>query len=50
MESLTAKLSRNFSCRLCEGDVIEAVEYEKLSDEVETVKEFSYFGDGVIPG
>ena len=35
---MTAKFSRNFVCRKCEGDIGEAVERKKkLSDVVETV-------------
>ena len=39
---------RHFTCRKCEENIGEAVEQkEKLCDEVETVREFTYLGDGV---
>ena len=45
---LTPKLKKNFACRKCEWNIGEAVEQEeKLCDEVETVKEFTYLGDRV---
>ena len=35
--------SRNFTCGKCEGNIGEAVDHEeKLCDEVETVREFTY--------
>ena len=38
VKMVTAKCSRNFTCRRCEGNIGEAVEQEdKLCDEVETV-------------
>ena len=38
-------------CSKCEGHTDEAVEQEeKLCDEVETVREFTYLGDRVSPG
>ena len=44
-------MSRNFACRKCERIIGEAVEQEeKLSDEVETVQEFTYHGDRVSDG
>ena len=43
--------SRDFACRKCEGNIGEAVEQkEKLCDKVETVSEFTYFGDSVSEG
>ena len=43
--------SRNFTCRKCEGNIVEAVEQEeKICDEVETVGVFMYFGYGVSAG
>ena len=48
---VTAKFSRNFTCRKCEGNIGEAVEQEeKLCDKVETVGEFTYLGDWVSAG
>ena len=44
MERLTQKLSRNFTCKKCEDNIGEAVEQEEtLCDEVETVRELTYF-------
>ena len=44
-------ISRNLTCRKCEGNIGEAVEQEeKLCDEVETVQEFTYHGDRVSDG
>ena len=41
-------MCRNFVCRKYEGNIGEAVEQEeKLCDEVETVREFTYLGDRV---
>ena len=38
---------RNIACRKCEGNIGEAVEHkEKLCDEVETVREFTYLVAG----
>ena len=40
MSSVTTKLSRNFACRKCDGNIGEAVKQEEtLCDEVETVSE-----------
>ena len=48
---VTPKFSRNFTCRKCEGNIVEAVEQAvKLCDEVETVREFTYLGDRVNAG
>ena len=48
---VTQKFTRNFACRICEGNIREAVEQEqRLCDEVETVGEFTYFGDSVSAG
>ena len=47
----TAKLSRNFPCRICKGNIGEVVEHEeRLCDEVKTVSEFAYLGDRVSAG
>ena len=47
----TTKSSRNFTCRRCEGTIGEAVKHEdKLCDEVETVRGFTYLGDMVSVG
>ena len=49
IKRVTLKLSRNFTCRKCEGNVEEAVEQEEmLCDEVEAVREFTYLGDSVV--
>ena len=40
----------NLACRKCECNVGEAVEQEKLCDEVETVREHMYLGDRVSTG
>ena len=46
MKRVTAKCSRNFTCRGCDGDIGEEVEQEeKLCGEVRTVREFMYLGD-----
>ena len=43
---VTPTFSRNFTCRKYEWNVGQAVEQEeKLCDEVETAREFSYLGD-----
>ena len=48
---VTQKSSRNFTCRKYEGNIGETLEQEeKLCDEVETVREFSYLGDRVSAG
>ena len=45
---VTPKFTRNITCRKLEWNVGEAVEQkEKLCDEVETVKEFTYLVDRV---
>ena len=51
MKRVTPKISRNLTCRKCEGNIGEAVEQEKKScNELETVREFTYFGDRVRAG
>ena len=46
-----AELSRNLTCRKCEGNIGEVVQQEeKLCDEVETVRDFIYLGDTVSAG
>ena len=51
VKRVTLKLSRNFSCRKCEGYIGEAVDQEEKScDEVETVREFTYLGDRLSAG
>ena len=51
VKMVTPKFSRNSTCRKCEGNIGEAVEQEeKLCDEVETVREFTYLGDRVSAG
>ena len=51
MERVTPKYSRNLACRKCEGNIGEALEYEKkLCDEVETIREFTYLDDRVSAG
>ena len=48
MNRATPKLLRNITCRKCEGNIGEAVEQEeKLCEEVETVREFTYLDDRV---
>ena len=48
---MTTKLSRNFTCRKCDGNIGKTVEREdKLCDEVEAVQEFTYLGDRVNAG
>ena len=43
--------STNFACKKYEGNMGEAVEQEEKScDEVETVRQFTYFGDKVSAG
>ena len=45
------KISRSFTCRKYKGNIKELVEQEeKLCDEVETVREFTYLGDRVRAG
>ena len=51
VKRVTPKYSRNFACRKCEGNVGKAVEQEvELCDEVETVSEYTSFGDRVSAG
>ena len=46
-----ANVSRNFTCRKCEGNIGKTVEQkETLCDEVETVREIAYLGDRVSIG
>ena len=48
---MVTNLWRNFACRICEGNIGEAVEQdEKLCDAVETVGEFTFLGDRVSAG
>ena len=48
---MTPKFSRNFTCRKCEDNVGGPVEQEeKLCDEVETVRGFTYLGNRVGAG
>ena len=45
------KFARSFTCTQCQGNIGEEVEQEeKLCDEVKTVREFTYLGDGVSAG
>ena len=47
----TVAFLRNFTCRKCEVNIGEAVEHEeKLYNEVETVRAFTYLGDWVSTG
>ena len=51
MKREALKFSRNLTCIKCEGNIGEAVEQEeRLCDEVETVREFTYLGDRVSTG
>ena len=48
LKMVTPKISRNFTCRKCEGNIVQAVEQEeKLCGEVENVREFTYLDDRV---
>ena len=48
---MTPMFSRNVTCIKYEGNIGEAVEHEeKLCDEVETAREFTYLGDKVNAG
>ena len=48
VKMVNPKFLRNFACGKCEGNIGEAVEQEeKLCDELETVREFTYHGDSV---
>ena len=48
---VTPRISRNVAYRRCIGNIGEAVEQEeKLCDEVETLREFTYLGDRVNAG
>jgi len=48
MKRVTPRLAKDFVCRRCDKGVGEMEQQvEKLCDEVETVKEFSYLGDRV---
>ena len=43
---MTPRLSTNHTCRKCEGNIGEAVrQEERLRDEVETVRKFTYHAD-----
>ena len=45
---MTQKISRNFTCRQCEGNIGEAMEQvEKLCDDIETVGGFTYLGEHI---
>ena len=51
VKMVTPKISRNFTCRECEGNIGEAEEYKvKLFDKVVAVREFTYFGERVSSG
>ena len=51
VKGLTPKIHRNFTCRKHEVNMGEAVEQvEKLCNEVETVREFTYLGGRVSAG
>ena len=46
-----SKVFKKFSCKKCEGIIGDTVEQEeKICDEFETVRKFTYLGDGVIAG
>ena len=48
---MNPKVSRNLTYIKCEGNIGEAVEQEeKLCDEVEIVRKFTYHGDRVSAG
>ena len=47
LEKVAPKLSRNLTCRKCEGNIGEE---EKKCDEVVTVWELTYLGDIVRAG
>ena len=48
---MTPKFARNFSCMKSVENIREAVEQEeKLCDDVETVRVFTYLGDRVSAG
>ena len=48
---MNQKLSRNFTCRKIDGNTGKSVEQEEtLSDEVETVMEFTFLGDRMSAG
>ena len=48
---MTPKFQRNLASRKCEGNIKEAVEQEeRLCDEVETARKFTYPGDRVSAG
>ena len=50
-KGVTLRFSRNSACRKCVGNIGEPVEQEeKLYNEVETVREFTYLGDRVSAG
>ena len=51
VKRVTPKFTSNFTCRKCEGNFEEAVEWEKkLCQEIETVMEFAYLGDRLSAG
>ena len=51
VKTVIPKSSRNITCRKCEGNIGEALEQEeKLCDEEEIVREFTYLGDRVSAG
>ena len=48
VKRVTQEFFGNFTCRRCEGNIGEAVEWEeKLCHEVEIVREFTYLGDSM---
>ena len=51
VKKVTEKVSRNFLCTKCEGNIGDVVgQKEKLCDEVESVREVTYLGDRVSVG
>ena len=49
VKRVTPMFSRNFTCRRCKGNIGEAMEQEeKLCDEVETVREFTFLVTGWV--
>ena len=51
VKTVTPKFSINFACKKCEWNIGEAVEQEeKLRDDMETIREFTYLGGRVSAG
>ena len=46
VKSFTQRLSRDFVCRRCERNSGVAMEQDETCNEAETLRQFTYLGDG----